>query len=202
MPISPDDFYAHAMQTADAQRRLPLSRMTGWEIFPFEPADLRVVPLSPPVFPEPVRAGENGFNCAACDTERPSIWSDPYWRLWTVKPSGAPLVLMLEPREHYDLPDLPDDIACQLGVIQVHIARAIESLPHIGRVHISRWGDGSAHLHFFFFARPAGFHQLRGTCLAIWNDLLPPVSAGARDSDARAIAAAITASYGGVSPPG
>jgi hypothetical protein len=74
-----------------------------------------------------------------------------------------------------------------------HIARAIESLPHIARAHISRWGDGGAHLRLFFFARPAGFAQLRGTCLAIWDDLLPAVPASQRDADAAAIGEALTA---------
>jgi hypothetical protein len=63
--------------------------------------------------------------------------------------------------------------------------------------HVSRWGDGGAHLHLFFFARPAGFSQLRGTCLAIWDDLLPPVPDGQRDRDAAAVGQALAASYGG-----
>jgi hypothetical protein len=33
MPLSPEDFYAHVLQAADGQGRLPLSRMTGWETF-------------------------------------------------------------------------------------------------------------------------------------------------------------------------
>ena len=64
---------------------------------------------------------------------------------------------MLEPIAHHDLADLPDDRAAELGLLTVRIARAIEALPHIARAHVSRWGDGSAHLHVFFFARPAGF---------------------------------------------
>jgi hypothetical protein len=74
--------------------------------------------------------------------------------------------------------------------------RAIEALPHIARAHVSRWGDGSAHLHVFFFARPAGFAQLRGTCLALWDDLLPAVPAAHRDRDAATVAAALAA-HGG-----
>ena len=75
-------------------------------------------------------------------------------------------------------------------------SRAIEALPHIARAHVSRWGDGGAHLHVFFFARPAGFPQLRGTCLAIWDDLLPAVPAAHRDRDAAAVAGALAA-HGG-----
>ncbi len=62
---------------------------------------------------------------------------------------------------------------------------------------VCRWGDGGAHLHIFFFARPAGFSQVRGTCLAIWDDLLPAVPCGQRDQHAAAIAEAITCSCGG-----
>jgi len=74
--------------------------------------------------------------------------------------------------------------------------RAIEALPHIARAHVSRWGDGGAHLHVFFLARPAGFAQLRGTFLAVWDDLLPAVPAGHRDRDAAAVASALAA-HGG-----
>jgi hypothetical protein len=61
--MSPEEFYAHAMRAADAQGRLPLSRMTAWDVFPFEQAGLRVVPLARPALPEPGRAGENGLDC-------------------------------------------------------------------------------------------------------------------------------------------
>jgi hypothetical protein len=196
MPLSPEEFYAHAMRAADEEGRLPLSRMTGWEVFPFEPAGLRVVPLAPPVLPEPPRAGEHGLDCRACTDGKAgqaSVWSDEHWRLSALGESGSPLILMLQTIAHHDLPDLPDDLAAEMGLLIVAIARAIESLPHIARAHVSRWGDGGAHLHLFFFARPAGFAQLRGTCLAIWDDLLPAVPASQRDADAAAIGAALAA---------
>lgn len=195
--MNPEEFYAHAMRAADAQGRLPLSRMTGWDVFPFEQAGLRVVPLAPPVLPEPARSGEDPAECPACASRRAPAWSDEHWRLSPLGPSGAPLILMLESKAHYDLPDLPDDRASELGLLVVRIARAIESLPHIARAHVSRWGDGGAHLHVFFFARPAGFAQLRGTCLAIWDDLLPAVPDGQRDADAATVAEAMTRTNGG-----
>jgi hypothetical protein len=83
----------------------------------------------------------------------------------------------------------------------VRICQAIESLPHIARAHVSRWGDGGAHLHIFFFARPAGFAQLRGTCLALWDDLLPAVPASQSDADAASIGQALAGSYGGQAHP-
>ena len=105
MPMNPEEFYAHAMRAADAEGRLTLSRMTGWDVFPFEQAGLRVVPLARPAH-RPDRAGDR--------------------------------------------------------VTAAHRPRTRLPL-----------GDGAAHLHIFFFARPAGFTQLRGTCMAIWDDLLP-----------------------------
>jgi hypothetical protein len=65
------------------------------------------------------------------------------------------------------------------------------------RAHVSRWGDGAAHQHIFFFARPEGFRQLRGTCLAVWDDLLPAVPDEQRDRDAAAVAQTLAGSHGG-----
>jgi diadenosine tetraphosphate (Ap4A) HIT family hydrolase len=201
MPMSPEEFYAHAMRAADGDGRLPLSRMTAWDVFPFEQAGLRAVPLNPPVLPEPARGGENPADCAACAASRAPAWSDEHWRLSVLGPSGAPLILMLEPNAHHDLPDLPDERASEMGLLIVRIARAIEALPHIARAHVSRWGDGGAHLHIFFFARPAGFAQLRGTCLAIWDDLLPAVPARQAGRDAAAVGQALARSHGGRAHP-
>jgi diadenosine tetraphosphate (Ap4A) HIT family hydrolase len=201
MVMSPEEFYAHAMQAADEEGRLPLSRMTGWQVFPFEPDGLRVAPLAPPQLPEPPRLGEGGRPCVGCAADREVVWSDEHWRLKQLsQDSGVPLLLVLESIAHYDLADLPDELAAEMGLLTVRIARAIEALPHIARAHVSRWGDGSAHLHVFFLARPAGFAQLRGTCLAIWDDLLPPVPSAHRDRDAAAVATALAA-HGGHAKP-
>ena len=199
MPLTSDEFYARALDAADAEARLPLSRLTAWEIFPFEPDGLRVVPLTEPEIPEPPRRGEDGSPCDSCEANgRGTIWADDHWRLVTFsEPSGAPLVIMLQPKMHFDLTDLPDGLAGAFGRLIVHIARAVESLPHIARAHVSRWGDGGAHLHVFFLARPEGFVQLRGTCFAVWDDLLPPVPRVVRDVDALKVARTLAASYGG-----
>lgn len=203
MPLNPEEFYSHAMQAADAEGRLSLSRMAYWEVFPFEPDGLQVVPLAPPVVPEPPRFGEDGENCAGCTPDQPAVWSDEHWRLTTSgEPTGVPLLLVLQPREHFDLPDLPDERARELGVLTVHIARAIEGLSHVARAHVSKWGDGGAHLHVFFYARPEGFSQLRGTCLAVWDDLLPPVPRDVRDRDAAIVAQVLATSYGGTAHDG
>ena len=68
MPLSPQEFYENATKTADAEGRMPLSRLTAWNIFPFEPEGLRVVPLRTPEVPESSRRGEEGAGpCGNCD---------------------------------------------------------------------------------------------------------------------------------------
>jgi hypothetical protein len=198
MPMSPEEFLAHARAAADAEGRLPpAADMSGWGTFPFEPDSLRTVPLADPVLPEPARADEDVTQCETCARRDEGVWQDEQWRLTSSQGSGAPLVLMLFPRDHYDLPTLPDERAAELGRLTAHLARAIESLPHIARAHVYRIGDGGAHLHVFFFARPEGLLQLRGSCLVLWDDLLPVVPAEVREADARTVAAALAASYGG-----
>jgi hypothetical protein len=82
---------------------------------------------------------------------------------------------MVMPREHLDLGDLDDAMAAELGVIAARVARAVESLDAVGRVHLYKFGDGGAHLHAFLFGRPAGVLQLRGSCLTLWEEMLPSV---------------------------
>jgi len=205
MPLTPEEFYANALGDADQDGRVALSRMTGWKIFPFEREGLRVVPLLRPEVPEAPRRGEDGLACGGCDAPLgDTLWENERWRLITFgEPSGAPLVMMLQPKGHYDLIDLPEDLAAELGRLVVHVSRALESLPGIARAHVSRWGDGGAHLHLFFFARPSGFPQLRGTCFAIWDDLLAPVPREMRDADAHTVALTLESSFGGsaTAPP-
>lgn len=197
MPLTPDEFYAHAMAAADDEDRLPLSRMTGWDVSPFEQDGLRVSPLRPPVLPEPPRHGEDPADCRSCERRDEGIWLDDRWRLTQVRGTGVPLVLVLHPRDHHDQPDLPDDLAAELGVISTHLVRHVEALPHLSRCHIYRIGDGGAHLHTWFFARPEGQSQLFGSWLVIWDDLLPEYPAAPAELDAGRVADALVASYGG-----
>jgi hypothetical protein len=196
--MTADELYALVRQAADAEGRLPLPPMTGWEIFPFERDSLRTVPLAPPELPEPARDGEGDRPCRACAQPEPALWSDDHWRLRVLPESGAPLVLMLLSADHVDLTGLSDARAAELGRLIVHISRAVETLPNIARAHVSRWGDGGAHLHVIFFARPAGFRQLRGACFPLWDDLLPAGPPAQRAADAASVARAVAASYGGV----
>ena len=197
MALRPDEFYAHALAAADGEGRLSLARMTEWDISPFEAGGLRVAPLRPPVMPEPARHGEDPSDCDSCRRRDEGIWFNERWRLTRIVGVGVPLVLMLHPRDHYDIADLSDELAAELGLLTVHIARHIEALPHIARAHVYRVGDGGAHLHVWFFARPEGQAQLYGSWLVVWDDLLPEYPADVSDGDAAIVADALVASCGG-----
>ncbi|NGM14893.1 hypothetical protein [Verrucosispora sioxanthis] len=150
---------------------------TQWPSFPFE-GDLRVKPLADPVPVEPPRKGEAHRECTACQApDEAYIWVGERWRVRAMdRPTGLPMVLILESRSHLDLGDLPNLLAAELGVMTVRLERAIRSLDGVARVHVNRWGDGSAHLHMWFLARPYGRLQLRGTFLSLWDSILPPIS--------------------------
>lgn len=197
MPLTPDEFYAHALAAADDEQRLPLARMTGWEISPFEQDGLLVSRLRPPVVPDPPRHGEDPASCGSCERRDEGLWLDDHWRLTRTGGVGVPLVLMLHPRDHHDLSDLPDELAAEMGVLSTHLARHVEALPGISRCHVYRIGDGGAHLHVWLFARPEGQSQMYGSWLVVWDDLLPEYPADVADADAKAVAAALVASYGG-----
>ena len=154
----------------------PLPDFTRWPSFPFE-GDLRVKPLAAPVEREPPRNGEDAADCVACGTADDAyIWVSERWRVRAMdRPTGLPMVLILECRSHLDLGDLPNLLAAELGVMTVRLERAIRSLDGVARVHVNRWGDGSAHLHMWFLARPYGRLQLRGTFLSLWDDILPAI---------------------------
>jgi hypothetical protein len=151
-----------------------LPEFVSWPTFPFE-GDIRVKKVDGPVAEEPPRQGDDPSSCAACQTPDASyIWVSDRWRVRSLdRPSGLPMVLILESRSHLDLGDLPNLLAAELGVMTVRLERAIRSLEGVARVHVNRWGDGSAHLHLWFLARPFGQLQLRGTFLSLWDDILP-----------------------------
>jgi len=197
MALRPDEFYDHAVAATDGEHRLPLARMTGWEISPFEQDGLRVSPLRPPVVPEPPRHGEDPSACGMCRDRDQGIWLNDNWRLARIPGAGVPLVLMLYPRDHYDMADLPDDLAAELGLLSTRIVRHIQAVPHISRAHVYRIGDGAAHLHLWFFARPEGQSQLYGSWLAVWDDLLPEYPGDVADADADLVVDALLASSGG-----
>jgi diadenosine tetraphosphate (Ap4A) HIT family hydrolase len=187
MPETPEELYT---RVKDALRMPPVEE---WETFPFD-GDMRPRPLQPPGEIDRPRHGEGGADCRRCAaTDDEYIWTNENWRLWAFdKPTGLPLVVILESREHYGEPgDLPDELAAELGVMQARIERAIRDLGEIGRVHVCRWGDGGEHLHWWFMARPARIPQLIGSFAAIWDDILPPVPEEIWRADLEKLAAAL-----------
>ncbi len=170
---------------------------TQWPSFPFE-GDLRIKRLDDPVPVEPPRKGEADRECTACQApDEAYIWVGERWRVRAMdRPTGLPMVLILESRSHLDLGDLPNLLAAELGVMTVRLERAIRSLDGVARVHVNRWGDGSAHLHMWFLARPYGRLQLRGTFLSLWDSILPPISED-KWRENLALVAAWLAEFGG-----
>lgn len=171
---TPQQFYDRALAAADADGRLPLPEQSMWEIFPFEHETLTVKPLEPLTLPEPPRRGEGGDGCWRCaNPEEGAAWCNERWALVPARVSRLPFAATLSPRAHLDLGDLDDAMAAELGVIAARVTRAVESLDVVGRVHLNKYGDGGAHLHAFLVARPAGMLQLRGSCLWLWEEMLP-----------------------------
>ncbi len=174
---------------------LRLPDFLSWDTWPFE-GDVRVKPLAAPVIPEPPRSGDPGGEpCVICAKPASAyIWENDNWRLGPPKERpGLPAVLLLDSRRHVDLADLSDAEAVELGTMIVRIERAIMSLGGIARVHVARYGDGCAHLHVWFLARPEGMLQFRGTLAALWDDCLPAVPEDQWNENLRQVAAALDA---------
>jgi diadenosine tetraphosphate (Ap4A) HIT family hydrolase len=170
VPETPEELYE---RVRDALRMPPVDE---WETWPFD-GELRPRTLQQPEAEERARQGEGGVACRRCAAgDEDYLWTNERWRVYGLGPSGLPLIVMLEPREHFGEPgDLPDELAAELGVLIARIERAVRSVGEIGRVHVCRWGDGSEHLHWWFMARPARIPQLIGSFAAIWDDVLPPL---------------------------
>jgi diadenosine tetraphosphate (Ap4A) HIT family hydrolase len=182
MPESASEIHR---RSADALRMPPVQE---WPSFPFD-GDMRPRALRPPE-DEPALEGEGGVDCRACTLpDEEYLWTDERWRLSAFEPSGLPVVVILEPREHHAAPgDLPDDLARECGVLLGRLERAVRSLDGIARVHVCRWGEGAEHLHWWFMGRPAGLTQLMSSFAAIWDDVLPPTPEDVwRDNLARVV---------------
>ena len=147
----------------------------GWDTFPFD-GDLRVRALDPPVLPEPPRNGEDGPQaCVICqDGLRQAVWADEHWMLrHSGGPTAIPVVVLLCPIGHHDLSDLPAERAAEIGPMLQRVERAIMSVggpAHEPQVQVR---GAVADLRRVDPADPAGLTQLRGSCLPLWDDVLP-----------------------------
>jgi hypothetical protein len=205
-PETPEDFYARVQAAAGSDGRLAvaLEEMPGWDIFPFEIDSLRMKPLQPLADAEPARSGEDAAQCWCASEPDPAavareVWSNERWVLHLDAHSRLPLGLNLGPREHCDLPTVPDHLAPEMGTLLVAVSAAVEALPGVGRVQLAKYGDGGAHLHLFF-GRPARMLQLRGSPLLDWEENLPPVPLEVHRANAEAVAEHLVATVGGAGP--
>lgn len=193
MPESAEEVFARVSAAVGADGRLPMSPVQE-EIFPWEVVDGELAPtvLRPPVATEPPRAGEGGLDCFSCAGDGTSIrvWENDRWKVThPERPGGLPLVLGLASKEHLDFPDMDETLASECGRLSTRLCRIMEHLPHVGRVHVCRWGDGSEHLHVWFIARPARFSQIKGSLAVEWDEMLPPVPEDGWRADIRTVAA-------------
>ena len=203
---SAEDFHARVAAATDDEGRLPVAieLMPGWDIFPFELDGLRIKPLQDMWDAEPPRVGDDPTECPCLEPEDPEraaqvAWSNERWQL-RVQDMRIPVAMILQPRAHHDLADLPDELASEMGRLMVAIAAAVESLPSVGRCHVGRYGDGGAHLHPFFFGRPARMPQLRGSTLLDWEENLPPVPEDVRRANAAHVGRLLVERLGGTGP--
>lgn len=174
MPQSAEEIHERAV----AQRVGSLD-FVEWPAFPWVARDGQVVArdLLPPAGADRVRDGEGGRPCRRC--EHPDdgvVWGNDRWTLST--PPGEPgglLKLVLEPRAHMDFCEMDENLAGELGQLTLRLHNAMLALPNAGRVHLGKWGDGSAHLHVMAMVRPARLPQVVGSFAVEWDDILPPV---------------------------
>jgi hypothetical protein len=205
----PEDVQTYAARVAaaagsDGRLSIDADGVVGWDVFPFEVEGLRLKPGPALVAAEAPRSGEDPADCQCArpddDGDRSgwaTVWEDDDWRLKVAPPSGSPLVLSLVPHRHLDVADLPDDLAASFGRLQVALVRAVEALPSVARCHVIRVGDGGAHAHWWFMARPARLPETRGSFMAVWDDFLPPIPVEVRDDNAAFVVERLVAFLGG-----
>ena len=148
---------------------------------PWIGADENTLPLkqlSPPVLPEPPLSGVDGVGCVACG--RPAddwtVYEDESWRVRALhRDMTFPGTAMLESVRHAKgVADLTLEEAAGFGVMCQRVTQALLARPkggpgygdgQVGRVHMHFWGDGGEHFHVWFFPRPLGYLDLRGSYL-------------------------------------
>ncbi len=206
-PESAEDFHARVLAAAGPDGRLPVAveEMPGWDIFPFELDSLRLKPVQPLADEEPPRRGEDAAEChcahePSAEHAQSVAWSNERWKLTLNTDMRLPVALNLVPRAHCDLPTVPDALAAEMGTLIVAVSAAVEALPSVGRVQLAKYGDGGAHLHLFFFGRPARMLQLRGSPLLDWEENLPEVPLEVLRANAEHVSAHLVARVGGSGP--
>lgn len=200
MPESSQEWYERvsARIAETGHRRLDWAE---WETWPFEG---QLVPreLRPPGAEHP-RGGAGGVDCFMCEAAAGHggdylVWTDDVLMLGLPQELIAiPFTAFLMPCAHHDLADLPADQARRMGEVLVAAERAVMQTLDVPRMQVYRYGDGQEHLHWWLLGRPTGMHQLRGTFLPHWDDLLPPRTRAELRTDLLLVAERLTTLVGG-----
>jgi diadenosine tetraphosphate (Ap4A) HIT family hydrolase len=213
MPESAKDYYARIAAATDDDDRLAFRRgVDEWDTFPLSPAggqSWQVRPIGPLLDADHPRRAEDAADCwcAGADDDLDHgqahiVWRDEHWLIAASHETALPITLFVESRHHADLPDLADpattDRAAEMGRLLVVVAAAVEALPSVGRAHVCRWGDGSAHLHWWVMGRPARIPQLLGSFLPLWEEYLPRLPPDVRDENVRFVVDRVVDAYGGM----
>jgi len=193
MPESPEEIHARVVAAVGENGRLSMPPVAEWETFPWELVDgeMRPKAVRAPLESEAPRHGTGGDDCGICEgtTRTVRIWEGAGFHVSRrEEPDGFPLTLFLNANEHLDFPELSDEQAADFGRISVRLTRIVEGLPHVGRVHACRWGDGSEHMHAWFIARPARLPGILGSLAVEWAAILPPVDREVWLADCAAVA--------------
>lgn len=178
-------------------RRMSAMPLLESPFFGFE-GDLRLARLEPMLVPEKPRGGEqDASECFHCTVGiENAIWRDEHWHVGHPSETGLPFLAGLAPNAHVRLDEMDDALLKTFGSVVQRLAAAIKNLDGVARTHFSRWGDGSAHFHMHFLARPLGMMQGRGPMLAFWDDVLPRVDQNLLAANARSVAAAMATGGG------
>jgi diadenosine tetraphosphate (Ap4A) HIT family hydrolase len=182
--------HAQDPRRADTQG-LRIPPVEEWDSWPFE-GGVTPKTLRDPE-PEPDRDGEGSRPCTACGKgDDQYVWTNDNWRLQAFPPNGLPLVLILEPRIHVDKPsDLTDEQLAEMAIMLARVERAVLQVQDIERVHILRYGEGAAHLHWWFMGRQTGLRQTASGFAMIWDDVLPVVGQDVHERNLATVVAAL-----------
>lgn len=177
----------------------------SWKTWPWDEGYV-VRPLAGPD-EEPVRHGAGGVRCRACsandDPGEYIVWRDEIAMIGRkLEGTPIPFLAFLMPRRHVDLGGLTEAEAARMGVLLTQVERAVCDVLDVPRIQAARWGDGSEHLHWWIYGRPTGVLQLRGTFLALWEDLLPVRDADDERRDLDQVVARLVELVGGETRPG
>ncbi len=178
---------------------------SGWKSWPWDEGYV-VRTLDGPT-DEPLRGGAGGVDCLVCGAnddpgDHVIWWDETAMVIRKIEGSPLPFMAFLMPRRHADLGTLTESEAARMGVLLTLIERSVTEVLDVPRIHASRWGDGGEHLHWWLYGRPRGVLQLRGTFLALWEDILPVRDLDEERRDLDRVMARLVELAGGEARPG